>query len=280
MMRLLARSLGRDLRGALADDVRVAGLGRYRPGPPVTDADIARLPAVVRRYVRAMGVIGRPRAGSFAAHLRGRFRLRPKQRFMPCETWQCNTVLPIARLFHMRIDFAGFVPMVGRDAYVDGHGSMHGRLLGLVPVASGAGDEFDVGELTTWLNDAVLICPSMLLVPAIAFTEVAQDAFDVSCTDAGRTVTARVFLDGDGRPRDVRSTDRFADLPGGLRRAEWSTPIAGWREACGRLIPTRGAAVWKLGEGDLTYLDFAFDDDAITYNPEFVPFRTEPRRDA
>ena len=277
-MRAVVRSFGRDLRGALGDDVRSCGLSQGPPGPPVTDAELAPLPAVVQRYLRAMRIVGLPRDRSFTAHLRGSFRLRPGQRFMPAETWQCNTVEPLARLFHMRNDFAGFVPMIGRDAYVSGHGSMRGKLLGVVTVANGSGDEFDTGELTTWLNDAVLMCPSTLLIPAVRFTAVDDSSFDVSCTDATRTVTARVLLDANAHPRDFRTTDRFADLPGGLRRAEWSTPIAGWRGAGGRRFPTHASAVWKLDDGDLTYLEFAFDDDAIIYNPTLVPTRSEPTR--
>jgi uncharacterized protein DUF6544 len=128
-------------------------------------------------------------------------RLRPNQRFMPAEKWQCNTVEPLARLFHMRIDFAGFVPMVGRDAYASAHGSMRGKLLGLV------------------------MCPSMLLVPAVSFAAVDDSCVHVTLTDANRSATALVYLDDNGRPRDFRSRGRYADLPGGLRRAEWSTPV-------------------------------------------------------
>ena len=175
----------------------------------------------------------------------------------------------------MRIDVAGFVPMVGRDAYVGGRGRMRGTLLRLVTVADGSGEEFDVSELVTCLNDAVMLAPSMLLAPDATFTPVDDTSFDVSLTDAGRTVSARVFLDAAGHPIDFRTSDRFADLPGGLRRAEWSTPLAGWHTVAGRALPRTGAAVWKLADGDLSYLEFVFDDDAVSYNPSFVPSRAE-----
>jgi hypothetical protein len=275
VIRGLVRAFGRDLRGALADDITASGLLQAPPGAPVLDVDIAALPEPTQRYLRAMGTVGRPRDRAFVAHLRGRFRMRPNQRAMRCETWQCNTVEPIARLFHMRIDFAGFVPMVGRDAYVGGHGRMRGTLLHVVTVADGSGDEFDLSELATYLNDAVIMAPSMLLVPAVSFTAVNDASFDVSITDASRTVTARVFIDAAGHPIDFRTSDRFADLPGGLRRAEWSTPLAGWHATAGRALPRTGSAVWKLVEGDLTYLEFVFDDDAVSYNPSF---RGQPRR--
>ena len=50
--------------------------------------------------------------------------------------------------------------MTGRDAYVHGHGRMHGKLAGLVTVADAAGPENDVSELVTYLNDAVFFAPS------------------------------------------------------------------------------------------------------------------------
>ncbi len=50
-------------------------------------------------------------------------------------------------------------------------------------------------------------------------------SFDVTLADADLRVTARVFVDEDGRPANFSTTDRYADLPGGLFRAEWTTPI-------------------------------------------------------
>ncbi len=268
------RSLaGRDLRERLALDVA----DRPVPGVPsglVGEDDLASLPDVVQRYFRFMGVVGRPRTASLRLHGRGRFRMRPGQRFMPCESWQHNTAAPISRIYWMRLDLAGFVPMVGRDAYRDGHGRMLGKLLDRLTVAEGQGEEFDIGELTTWLNDAVMFAPAMLLVAGARFTTVDQTGFDVSVTDSGRTVTARVFLDERGAPVDFRSRDRFADLPSGLVRAEWSTPIGGWTPANGRAFPSHGSAVWHLDEGDLIYAEIEFGPGDVVLDP--APDRPRP----
>jgi hypothetical protein len=80
----------------------------------------------------------------------------------------------------MRIDFAGVLPMFGVDRYRAGHGRMHGRLLGLITVADGSGPEFDIGELTTYVNDALMLAPSMLLTPAVRWAAVDDHSFDVS----------------------------------------------------------------------------------------------------
>jgi hypothetical protein len=148
---------------------------------------------------------------------------------------------------------------------------MHGKLLGVVTVARSDGPETDLSELVTYLNDAVLLAPSMLLRLQTSFAPVDDRSFDVTLVDAGQTVTARVFLDDDGRPTNFSTTDRYADLPGGLVRAEWTTPIDGWQSDGDRFIPTRGSAVWHLPQGplnyiELNYIEFSMSPGAVRHN--------------
>lgn len=263
---MLARLLGRDLAERLERDAR----SLEAPASPdiVTEDEVAGLPATVQRYLRFMGVVGRPAVTSFRAPLRGEFRMRPGQRFMRAEMWQHNRTAPISRVFWMRIDMAGgLLPMVGRDSYLNGRGRMLGKLLDTVVVADGEGEPFDIGELTTWLNDAVLMAPSMLLRAPVSFQEVDDDSFAITLTDAGRTVSARVVLDKRGAPVDFQTEDRYADLPGGPVRTRWSTPIDGWQAVDGGQIPTRGSAVWHLPEGDFTYAVLEFAPDSMEWNP-------------
>jgi Family of unknown function (DUF6544) len=258
-------------RDRLADqlDRGLAGAG-IPPGPgdetPVTGAAIAGLPESVQRYMRFMGVAGRPRDWSFRACFVGRFRLRPSMGWMPAEAWQYNSAITIARVFVLHVRLAGLLPMTGRDVYINGHGRMLGKLLGLITVADGKCDEFDIGELTTYLNDALLIAPSFLLRPEVEWAEVDAEAFDVSLRDAGRIVGGRVFIDESGKPIDFATNDRFADLPGGLRRAEWRTPISEWFTANGRVVPGRARAVWNLPEGEFSYIEGRLDPDSIAFN--------------
>jgi hypothetical protein len=258
---------GEQMYRRLSEDVCAAGVGAGDPNPvAITEQDCAGLPETVRRYLHAMGVVGRPRDWSFQAHLTGRFRLKGQGSWMPAEVWQYNSAIGVSRIFHMRIDFAGVVPMVGRDTYVGGRGIMHGRLLGLVTVAHSKGPETNLSELVTYLNDAVLMAPSMLLRPNTSFAPVDDHSFDVTLVDAGMTVTARVLLDDDARPVSFVTTDRYADLPGGLVRAEWSTPIDGWQPDGHRFVFTRGHAIWNLPDGPLDYLDFTMSPGDLRRN--------------
>jgi hypothetical protein len=236
----------------------------------VAEEDLTGLPPPAARYLQAMGVVGRPRTWSLRAHFAGRFRRRADHPWMPMDAWQYNSAVDVARLFRMRLMVARVVPMWGRDTYRAGTGRMLGKALGLVTVADGSGPEFDISELVTWLNDAVLMAPSMLLGSRIAWHCAGDDSFRVSVTDAGRTVSAEVFLDDQGRPRDFRTEDRFADLPGGPVRAPWSTPVAGWTVVDGRPRMTGGAAVWHLPDGEFRYVEMTLADLALDVPPGAV----------
>ncbi len=199
-------------------------------GPLVTPAELAGLPASVRRYFDFMNVVGRPRDWSFRLGFSGRFRRSVSEPWMTCTAWQYDTV-DHTRIFHMRARLFGLLPFVARDTHVDGHGRMLVRLFDRFTVADGRGEPFDIGELVTWLNDATLIDPSMLLTPSVTFGAVDTGHFTVSVSDHLRTVTATVSIDDRGAPLDFDTRDRFYADPTGLPlRCQWTTPVEGWRE--------------------------------------------------
>jgi uncharacterized protein DUF6544 len=260
----------RDARARFLRDVARAGLPSG-PGPAdvVTDAELAHLPEPAQRYLRFMGVAGRPRDWSFRLEFAGRFRTKPGQAWMACRTWQYNSRPAVARIFQMRIRFGGAIPVVGRDTYVEGRGRLLIRLLDVLTIVDGRGLEYDIGELVTYLNDAVLIAPSMLLVPAVTWRPVDPGSFDVALTDHGRTVAARVAVDERGAPRDFSTTDRFCvdpDNPKRLTQARWTTPVAGWQTVDGRQVPIAGQATWHLPHGPFTYADFRLMPGSLAFN--------------
>ena len=260
------------MRGAalyrrLAADVGALGLSTGSAAPrSVTEAQLDGLPGAAQRYLRFMGAVGRPADWSFLAHVTGKFRMRPGVPWMRCEAWQYNNAPSVARLFHMRIVAAGVLPMTGRDAYASGRGRLLATLAGRVTVADSAGPETDLSELVTYLNDAVFWAPSMLLVPAVRWAPVDDHSFEVTLSDSGHQVTARVFVDERGAPVNFSTEDRWADLPGGLVRMRWSTPVRGWAQVNGRWQPSRGAAIWHMPDGPFCYAIFRFASGDVSYN--------------
>lgn len=246
-----------------------------KPGPevntaPITEADLDPLPETARRYLRFMRVVGRPRDWSFRLGVVGRFRRSRDEGWMKCEAWQYNTRLSLARIFYMQLRFFGAIPVLGRDTYADGRGRMLIRLLDLITVGDGTGEAYDIGELVTYLNDGVMIAPTLLMVPEVQWHETDERSFELSIADHGRTVRAKVFIDERGAPIDFETTDRFyadPEAPAKATRCRWNTPIAGWQEVDGRLLPTAGKAVWHPeGEPELAYADIVFDPTTLVFN--------------
>jgi len=164
----------------------------------------------------------------------------------------------------MRIDIAGVVPMFGTDTYIDGTGRMHGKAIGLVTVADGAGPELDLGELVTYVNDAAVLAPSMLLTDNATWRPVDDQSFDIEFTDRDNTVTARLFVDQDGNLVDFRTEDRWYAGTDPPTRTPWSTPLDRWTSLpTGRPILTGGTAIWHLPDGDFAYARGGFDPTSV-----------------
>ncbi|MFN7142915.1 MAG: DUF6544 family protein [Myxococcota bacterium] len=237
---------------------REIGSGAALPAPvgePVTEADIPSLPEPARRYLRFMGVVGRPLDRAFSVGFSGRFRLRPDGPWMACEAWQYSLARPISRVFHIRIRMAGILPVVARDTYLDGRGRMLVRAFDRIGLEDATGPALDVGELVTWLNDAVLLAPSFLLTPAVSFQPVDVRSFGLTVEDAGNTASARVSVGADGAVRAFETTDRFLEEAGTWTRTRWTTPITAWGTDGGRPVPRGGRAIWHRAEGEFCYAE-------------------------
>lgn len=253
----------------LDDEVGTLGLHVYPDAKPVTEADLLDLPAPAQRYFHFMGVVGRPRDESLAIDTPIRFRRAPDAPFAEGHMRQFNARRDVARVFHMQLPMF-HLPVYVRDTYVEGHGHMQAKVFDVVKVVDEAGEKLDVGELVTYLNDAVMFAPSMLLVPAVAITPVDEHAFDVALTDRGTTVHARVFVDDRGAPVDFHTTDRFVTDPAhpkdGMVRAEWTTPMESFIEVDGRRFASRGRATWMLPAGPFTYAEMEVGAGDVRFN--------------
>lgn len=231
----------------------------------IEEADVAPLPPPARRYLRFCGAIGRERVTAFRARFSGQFRRSPEARFQDVETDQFNQSEPIARLFYMKLRMFG-LPIQGRDTYVAGKGRLLIRPLDLFTVEDWQGEETDASELVTWLNDAVLLAPSMLIHPRTEWAAIDESRFQVSVSDAGHRVSATVIVDPDGAVQNFVTEDRW--MAGKtLIRATWSTPIGGWRSENGRRFPTAGEATWSLPDGPFAYARIDMPAGSIALNP-------------
>ena len=241
------------------------GLARFTPGEPITDAELAHLPAPVQQYLRRNGVIGQPRVRNFRARMHGRIRNGPDARWMPLTAEQYNFVDEPARLFYLNASML-LIPVQGYHRYVGPSATMHVKAAALVPVVDVSGDEMNQGETVTMFNDMCVMAPATLIDAAIAWEPVDARTARASFTNAGQTIRAELSFNEGGELTNFWSDDRYQTSPDGksVKKVRWSTPLDGYRSFGPVRLASGGEARWHEPGTDYAYIELTLDD--VQYN--------------
>jgi hypothetical protein len=242
-----------------------AGLARPMEAPLVSEADLAPLPDPVQRYLRATGVVGRPRVRNYRLHFRGRIRSAPDARWMPFEAEQQSFADERARFFLMRARMFG-LPVEAFHRLIDGRATMQVKIAGTVPIVDASGDAMDRSETVTLFNDMCFLAPGTLLDPAIGWETVDAHKVRAQFTNGAHTISATMLFGDDGLAINFLSDDRSRASPDGkvFTRHRFSTPVREYRDFGPARLPTHGEARWLLPEGEFTYGEFEIR--GVSYN--------------
>jgi hypothetical protein len=241
-----------------------AGLARVAAAPMVTEANLARLPDPVQRYLRVTRSVGQPRVQNYRLRFRGRIRSAPDSRWMPFEAEQQSFADEPTRLFLMRARMFG-VPVEAFHRAVGGHATMQVTVAGVFPLENARGDEMDRAETVTLFNDMCLLAPGPLIDPDIAWDAVDATTARARFTHDGQTIAATLLFNSAGELVNFESDDRARSESGGISTPRrFSTPVRDYRDFGAVRIMSFGEARWLLPEGEFTYGEFNLVD--ITYN--------------
>jgi hypothetical protein len=97
----------------------------------VTDADLDSLPAPVARWLRRVGVVGKPRVVNLVVDMHAQLNRGPDQPWMETTVLQVSFVTQPTRLFLLRTRMKG-LPVTGLHAYTHDGARMQIRVAGLV----------------------------------------------------------------------------------------------------------------------------------------------------
>ena len=238
--------------------------------PPITEAEIARLPVPVQRYLRFAGVVGQVRVRNLRARMHGRFRGSPDAAWMPFAAEQYNTFGGSccggdSRFFYMTAS-RWLVPMQGYHRYAGGAATMRVRVAGAAQVMQMAGPEMTRAETVTLFNDVCVLAPGALVDADVVWEHVAPDRVTGAFTNAGITIRAELVFDADGRLVDFISEDRLKASEDGstLAPSRWSTPLRGERTFGAVHLAAGGDARWHGGGEPFVYIELVLDD--VAYN--------------
>ena len=252
------------LRAAYDRDVTRA-LARVAPATPLEEAELARLPPPVQRYLRASGVVGQPRVRNFHVRMHGRIRSGPDARWMPLTAEQYSVADEPARFFYLNASMLT-VPVQGYHRYVGASASMAVKAAALVPVARAAGPEMSRSETVTLFNDMCVMAPATLIDRAIVWEPIDARTARAAFTHGGYTIRAELTFNDAGELTNFSSADRSQTSPDGrsMRRVAWSTPLGDYRAFGPVRLASRGEGRWHEAERAYTYIELTLDD--VQYN--------------
>jgi hypothetical protein len=219
----------------------------------VTEGMLQDLPEPVQRYLTYTGIVGKPFVGTVRLEQEGAMHPSAEGAWMALEAEEHYTVEPPGFVWDATMR-KGILPIArGRDMYAEGEGNMLIRALSLFTVVDARGPEMDQGSMMRYLSEMIWF-PTAFLSDNIVWEAVDDDSARVTLTDGGRSVSATMYFDEEGRFRDFVA-QRYRTVEGGYDLETWSTPAYEYGELAGLKLPVRGGAVWKLAEGDLKYAD-------------------------
>jgi len=252
------------LRAAYDRDVDRA-LARLAPVEAITDADLARLPAPVQRYLRAAGIVGQPRVRNFRVRMHGRIRNGHEARWIPLVAEQYNFLDEPSRLLYLRGSMFT-IPAQGYHRYVGASATMTVKAAAVVPMVKMSGSEMDRGETVTMFNDMCVMAPATLIGGAIVWEPLDDRTARARFTNAGHTIQAELSFNEAGELTNFWSDDRYQTSPDGksVKKVRWSTPLSDYRSFGSVRLASRGEARWHESGSDYAYIELTIDD--VQYN--------------
>jgi hypothetical protein len=221
------------------------------------EADALTLPPPVARYFRAALRDGQPIVTRARIDWQGEFNTgKPgKDAWKPFTATQ--EIVPGAPGFvwNARIAMAPGLPVLVRDGFVEGKGSMRGAVLGLVEVVGVEGTpEIAQGALQRYLAEAVWVPTSLLPSQGVAWTPIDATRAQATLTAGSSTVALEFRFGGDGLVASVFAPDRFYDdgrHPPVAR--PWLARNLRYEQRHGITLPADAVVEWQLPEGALQY---------------------------
>lgn len=224
----------------------------------VTEDLLKDLPIPVKRWLDYSGVIGRKQIETVYLRQKGFMKLKPDQKeWMEAEAEQYFTIHQPSFIWNVRTSMLG-VPVVGRDLFKDGQGSMQIKLAGLLPVVN-VSENSKINEATVqrYLGE-IMWFPSAVLSDYIQWEPIDDYSAKATLTYGGSTGSAFFYIDGAGKLTKFTAL-RYRDIAD-AEPTEWIATVKKYENMSGINIPTELETSWNLEEGIFTWYKFKIYD--------------------
>lgn len=228
----------------------------------LTEEDIKELPEPVKRWLRYSDVIGKEKVTSVRLKQKGFFKKSMNEDWMPFEAVGYYTVDEPSFVWFARIEMFPFFNISGRDKYEKGSGNMLIKLASVVNLVDAKGYEISQGSLLRYLNE-IMWFPSAAVSGPIFWTAINKNSAKATMIYGDVSASAIFYFNDKGQIVNM-TANRYASLGENFSLEKWSTPIDGYSNVSGHLIPYKGTGVWNLRSGAFPYIKLEVTE--IEYN--------------
>jgi len=224
----------------------------------IAKADIAGLPAPVRRCLERSGVVGRPVPKGVTVRQEGQIRSARDRKWLRFKAHEVYSVDSPEFIWTAGLKIGGLTAGRATDSLEDGTGRMRVKLLGLFTPVDATGPEMDRASLMRWLNETMWF-PAVWATDVIRWEAIDDMSARATLTAAGITQTGVFVFDEEGRLSNFHA-DRERDVGDGFEMTPWSTPLTEHEVFDGIELPSQGCGKWSLTDGDFEYIQIRVTD--------------------
>ncbi len=220
------------------------------------ETDIQHLPAIVQKYLRYTGSVGKEKIQNFRAEFKGGIRGKSSDEFMKLKSVQYNFLDNHTRLFYIVAKKMG-IPAKGVHIYKNETAIMKIKLLGLFTVVDAKGKEMNQGETVTVFNDMCFMAPATLIDKNIRWESIDSLTVKAYFTNKSITISATLFFNEKGELTNFISNDRFETNDGKTYyNYPWLTPVLAYTDINGYRLPSKAQLIYKHPDENFCYGEF------------------------
>lgn len=252
--RTTARTVDRLTRGSATFDTTV-----------FSQEELEGLPEPVVRYFEYALTPGQPLIRRATIEQTGEFRIGGMDAsWSPFTAVQHFSANPPGFVWDADIRMAPMMSVRVRDSYMNGAGSMQGKVASLVTVVDEGGErEINEATLQRYMAEAVWLPTALLPSQGVTWEPIDETTARATLDDGRTSASLQFEFNQKGEIVRIYTPARYRDVDGEAVLTPWAGSFWNYTSVDGMMVPAQGEVEWILPEGNLPYwratLDFEYE---------------------